>query len=477
MAMSPEIDPAPYAPLPPLVRLGDIVAEKYRLDRILGAGGMGVVVGAMHLQLRQRIAIKFMSPQLVDSEDGVARFLREARLAAGIQCEHVVRVFDVAALDDGTPYIVMEHLVGEDLRQALQRRGRLTVAEAIDCVLQASEAIAEAHVAGIVHRDLKPGNLFCSLRADGSTLVKVLDFGVSKLLRKADLTSASRARSTDPHMIMGSPLYSSPEQLRAPASVDARADIWALGAILYELLEGRPPFSGATLLEICTNVMYGETPSLSAVQLGIPYELDAVVARSLAKSPAQRFGSIADLARALAPFASAQSRLSVERIENVVRRAGPVDQAGAPVRTERMRVPAPCAKTLPSRPDAPATGRRRGRPPGSFRRWVVSVAAAAAASAVFGATVAQVATGGSSPARGELAAPSAIVSAASPQAVPATPTAGILPEPTEIVPLTETTGAEAPGAPSGSAPGAVGGKAIAPPRRRLPDTSQFGGLQ
>jgi serine/threonine-protein kinase len=288
---------------------------------------------------------------------------------------------------------------------------------------------------------------------------------------------------------MGSPLYASPEQLRAPASVDARADIWALGAILFELVAGKPPFRGGTLLEICTNVMYGQAPPLSEVQPEVPRELDAVVARSLAKNPAERFGSIADLALALAPFASARSLLSVERIENVVRRASqPADAPIAPSATRRMREPVPCAKTLPSRSDPPGAGRWRKQNAGPFRRWVASIGAAALAGAVIAATVARVATGRSSLRGGAFAEPTAIGSVtqtasqsttatATPTATAtatasATTTATMLPEPAAIAPLSET-----PVAPGDPPPRAPGGKTAVPPRRRVPDTSQFGGLQ
>jgi serine/threonine-protein kinase len=326
------------------VHLGQVIAGKYRLDTILGTGGMGIVVGAMHMQLDQRIAIKFMSPLLSDNDGGLRRFMLEAKNAARIQSEHVVRVFDVASLEDGTPYIVMEYLDGEDLGQLLKRRGPLSPGEAADYILQAGEAIAEAHLAGIVHRDLKPGNLFCCRRADGTPLVKVLDFGVSKLLPREDVT-VRMGTVTGPHIVIGSPHYAAPEQLRSLADVDTRADLWALGAILYKLVAGHSPFTGDTLLDVFTNVVHVPLRPLRLARPDISAEFGAVVARALTKDRDARFQTVADLARALVPFVRRRSLASVERIENLYRGRpasssshGSLAPAGArPWRTMRFR--------------------------------------------------------------------------------------------------------------------------------------------
>jgi serine/threonine-protein kinase len=383
---TPDLSP-PLTPLPSGLRLGDVIGGRYRLDGVLGAGGMGVVVGAFHLQLDQRIAIKFMAPMLMGDSEGLRRFVLEAKNAARIRCEHVVRVFDVASLDDGSPYIVMEHLEGEDLRAVLSRRGPLPVAEVVDWVLQAGEAVAESHLAGIVHRDLKPGNLFLAARADGSPLVKVLDFGVSKLLSRTPLR-AGRGGSTDPHAVVGSPLYSAPEQLRSPAKVDARADIWALGAILYELLSGKTPFTGDSYLEICTNVVRAEPTPLRSARPDVPSGLEAVVTRALSKAPAARYQTIGELAAALSPFAPRRALVSVERIENLFR-GGPKSSspgAGPPSRQKEKQHEEQHERTLPSQPD-PRTARSRGR-----RRWQwrarTTIALVACASAAVSASTA-----------------------------------------------------------------------------------------
>jgi serine/threonine-protein kinase len=274
---------------------------------------MGVVIGATHVQLGQPVAIKFMSPVLLEDGTRVQRFMQEAQAAAHIQSEHVVRVFDAASLDDGTPYIVMEYLEGEDLQEVLQRRGPLPLPEAVRHVLQACEAVAEAHAAGIVHRDLKPGNLFRCRRRDGSVLIKVLDFGISKLLPKAKIRMRDRA-ATGAHVVMGSPSYASPEQLGASRDVDARTDVWSLAATLYALVAGRPPFPGTTLLEIRARVTYDEPIPLSTLRPDVPREFESALARGLAKAPRKRFQAVAQFAEAILPFAPRPSVLSSERI-------------------------------------------------------------------------------------------------------------------------------------------------------------------
>jgi serine/threonine-protein kinase len=460
MAMSYSIEPDSPKSLPPLVRLGEVIAGKYRLDRILGAGGMGVVVGATHLQLDKRIAIKFMSPLLLYNEDGLQRFMQEARLAARIQCEHVVRVFDVASLEDGTPYIVMEQLEGEDLRVLLQHRGRLPPASAVDYVLQAGEAIAEAHIAGIVHRDLKPGNLFCCKRMDGSRLVKVLDFGVSKLLPRADVAQPP-GPSTGPHVVMGSPAYASPEQLREPGKVDPRTDIWSLGAILYELVSGKPPFAGDTFLELCTRVSNEPPTPLRVACPEAPPELAAIVERSLAKNADDRFRTVADFARALAPCAPSRSLLSIERIENIIRCSTARTGGGSSSPSSRSRDEARCERTLPSQPEPPLHHGSKQPPLRGVPKWVVWVVTVSAATAGLGGGIALLATHRAS-------APASPAPAPAPASALASAPA---PEPAVLAPVAAPPSASPP-----SSIGTAGAKKSRPPSRRAPDTSQFGGL-
>ena len=347
----------PSVALPPPAKLGEVLG-KYRLDRILATGGMGVVVAATHLQLNQPIAIKFMSQLFLEDETGVRRFLWEARSAARIRSEHVVRVLDVDTLPGGSPYIVMEYLEGADLNQLLEREGNIDVAEAVDYVLQACEAVAEAHAAGIVHRDLKPANLFCCRRPDGSALIKVLDFGVSKLLPRTDTLRRGLAL-TGPHVIMGTPLYASPEQLRSSTDVDGRADIWSLGVILYELLTGTTPFAAEGFTQIVSKVSTLPCRPLHELRPDAPPALGAAVALCLAKDPAERFQSVAELARALAPLASQRSLLSVERTESIVGRrpARPLE----PVRPSTPVSPRPSVRpsSVTARPEPEKTRLRR----------------------------------------------------------------------------------------------------------------------
>ena len=297
------------APATPLYE-GQILAGKYRVERVLGQGGMGVVLAAQHIQLEERVAIKLMLDDAACNADAVARFVREARAAARLQSAHVARVSDVGTLEDGRPYMVMEYLDGSDLSQVLSASGPLAVQDAVDYLLQAAEAIAEAHSIGIVHRDLKPANLFLTRRRDRTPHVKVLDFGISKV----SMTSESDHAMTRTGVMMGSPLYMSPEQMTSVRDVDARSDIWALGIILFELLTGSPPFVGETLPQVCGLVIQAEAPPASSRRADLPVEIDAIIQRCLAKNPNDRYQNVAKLALALQGLAGRHGRASVERI-------------------------------------------------------------------------------------------------------------------------------------------------------------------
>ena len=333
-----------------MIKSGDVLAGKYRVERVLGVGGMGYVVAALHLELGQRVAVKFLMPELCKSEEPVMRFLREARAAVRIRNEHVARVLDVGKLDTGAPYMVMEYLEGNDLADELEKRQRLPVEEAVDFLLQASEAIAEAHTLGIVHRDLKPSNLFLTWRADGSALVKVLDFGISKAMVNEE--GGAAASLTGTQALLGSPSYMSPEQVRKPKTVDVRTDVWALGVILYELLTGTQPFTAETPMSVLAAVVSDPTPSVRETRPDIPIEIQAVIERCLAKDPKKRYQSIAELADALAPFASPLAAPSVVRISGMLRATPRLSSSDAHTLEERGVRARGDAETLEATPES-----------------------------------------------------------------------------------------------------------------------------
>ncbi|HEX6275731.1 MAG TPA: serine/threonine-protein kinase [Polyangiaceae bacterium] len=279
---------------------GQVLAGRYRLTEFLGRGGMGLVFAALDLATGSAVAVKLPRREVRRRKKALARFRQESRAAARLSGPHVVRVSDVAELDDGTPFIVMELLVGIDLASELDARGALPLAEAVDLVLEAAAGVAEAHAAGIVHRDLKPHNLFLANVAEPGAhrSVKVLDFGISKL------GGADVPRVTTTGARLGTPLYVSPEQLVSAKYVDARTDVWSLGVILYELVTGTLPFEGPTAIAVAAAIQTVEPPPPSSRRPGLPPELDAVVMRALAKRPDERFGSVAEFVRALAPFAA-----------------------------------------------------------------------------------------------------------------------------------------------------------------------------
>jgi eukaryotic-like serine/threonine-protein kinase len=301
------------------VKPGDVLAGKFRIDRVLGQGGMGVVVAAHHLHLDERVAIKFLLPNALNDGEAVARFAREARAAVKIKSEHVARVSDVGTLETGSPYMVMEYLDGRDLSQLLQQRGVLSVEEACDYLLQACEALAEAHALGIVHRDLKPANLFLIQRADGSPCIKVLDFGISKVMNP---NSGHDYGMTRTQAVMGSPLYMSPEQMASTRDVDARTDIWAIGAILYELVTGKVPFDGDTMPQLVAMILQQQPIPPRSRRADLPVALEQVILHCLHKDRTQRFQNVAELAHAITPLASPSSAPSALRISKVLSAAG-----------------------------------------------------------------------------------------------------------------------------------------------------------
>ena len=378
---------------------GTVLAQKYRVERVLGRGGMAVVVAAKHLQLREIVAVKLLHPHVLANPRALERFLREARVAMRLKSDHVARVYDVGALDDRTPFVVMECLSGEDLGAVLRTRGRLEVSEAVDYVLQACEAIAEAHALGVVHRDLKPANLFLTTRVDGSPTVKVLDFGVSKttvelpddspstrdvsLAAPLDETappsaplvpysrlSAGMVSATAPTLSGGAgPAAGDTKRSEVERPMDDSPPIVHGGITMTQAFLGSPKYVspeqlrsardtdvrsdiwalGVILHELVSGLPPFAGETLEAISESILYEkpaplriggasrLEPVLARCLAKERGDRFPNVQSFAEALVPFASEEGRLSAGRVLRMVS----AKRLSVPASASHVRIPAP----------------------------------------------------------------------------------------------------------------------------------------
>ena len=350
---------------------GVIIARKYRVERVIGRGGMGIVVEARHRDLDARVAIKLLLPDFMSFTEAAERFMREARAVAGLQSQHVARVLDWGALESGEPYIVMDYLDGEDLARRI-RAGPYVIGDAIDHVVQACDALAEAHARGIVHRDLKPANLFLTARPDGAPLVKLLDFGVSKILGEG----TGDVALTQTTMILGSALYMSPEQMRSAKDVDHRTDIYALGVCLFEMIGGKPPYVADSFPELCAMIYTAPPTPLWELRPEVPEGLVDVIERCLARKPADRYPSVAELVQALAPYGREETRAAAAAI---LRLHAPgltlpppaKPSAGKGRRTGRVRGDGAGARRVPA---GKGSERRRSRAP-----WIVAGAVVVAA--------------------------------------------------------------------------------------------------
>jgi serine/threonine-protein kinase len=300
---------------------------------MIGEGAMGVVFAATDEALGRRVAVKTMWQRHADSPELVTRFVNEARAAARIESEHVARIFDVGRTARGGPFIVLELLNGEDLARTLASRWPLPVPESIGWILQALEAMAEAHSLGIVHRDLKPANLFLARKRDGTSIIKLLDFGISKdqgALRLGPAITVTAA-------MVGSPAYMAPEQLRDARTVDARADIWALGVVLYELVTGALPFNATNVADLCVAILEHSPLSVRSRRRDAPPELDDVIRRCLRREPENRFPDVAALAEALVGFGPPGSDAAAERIRTILRTPLRASRRGEPSKRSRKR--------------------------------------------------------------------------------------------------------------------------------------------
>lgn len=329
---------------PVLVNVGDLIGNKYRVERFLGEGGMGVVVAAHHELLDQPVAVKLLYHDVADSA-AQTRMLLEARSAAKLQSEHVARVIDVDVGSDGLPFIVMELLQGSDLCQVADSCGPLPRWLVVDYMLQALEGLAHAHGRGIVHRDLKPSNLFLTTKADGTQIIKILDFGISK---SAD--DDLDRRFSGGRTMLGSPPYMSPEQVKSPKSVDHRTDIWSLGVCMYELLTNSMPFGGGDLRDTFEQIVERKPTPIRALVVGVPEGLEQIVMKCLAKKREDRFSDVAELARALAPFGSGTWLQSASRIQSTLLRSQSEDLLsssrvrGIPLTPERVALASASAR-------------------------------------------------------------------------------------------------------------------------------------
>jgi serine/threonine-protein kinase len=328
---------------------GARIADKYVIERVIGEGGLGVVVAARHVDLGRSVAIRCLYPEAVAAAGVAERFQREARVAAKIQSDHVVHIHEVGTLPDGAPYMVMEYLAGSDLGWILIENGSLTADRAVDYILQACEALAEGHVAGIVHRDIRPSNLFIATSPGETHVLKVLDFGISGVPPEG-------GKSGEEESALARLAYASPEQLVDTDGVDARTDVWALGVVFYELLTETLPFSGNSALELRDAILHRPPRSLVAARPHLPTRLQAVIERCLTRNVEHRFQNVAELARELRPFTGPAGR---ERIDQVSRKIRGPDDWGQPSHLPPVTSEMPIAESVAP----PWTGAATWAPP------------------------------------------------------------------------------------------------------------------
>ncbi len=366
-AFPPEPNTDPLGSIPPdgsSFAVGKVVSGKYLIEHELGEGGVGIVMAARHLELDIPVALKFMRPEVSRDRKIAKRFLLEAKASVAIKNEHVASVLDVGRAEDGSPFMVFEHMSGKDLGTLISDGTGFSISDAVDYTLQVCEGLAVAHALGIVHRDIKPDNLFLET-VHGVNIVKIIDFGISRQALVGDAIATEAHEQPDGPE--GTPVYMAPEQMRMPNELDPRTDIWALGATLYELLTGTTAFTGTSVAEVCRAVLEREPVSLLETRPDVPDALAAIVSKCLAKDRELRFHDVAELAIALLPFAPKRARISVERAVSTLNSVGMTTG-----RLDVRSVPPPTTHINFAAPTQPAQRARRSAQP-----WIFAVIAAA----------------------------------------------------------------------------------------------------
>ena len=398
----------PGASLP---REGGLIAGKYRVEGVHARDSMVVTLKASHLDLGQRVWVRYLLPRATRRPDALARFMRSARTVATMRSEHAARVLDVGRIRSGIPFVVLDDMNGWDLDEVLRVRGALPVQEAVEYVLQAAEAVAEAHGLGLVHGSLRPSNILLARRKDESPLVKVVGFELSEVVdwtAPEDANDAGRAPSAFATMLP----YLAPEQIRSADYVDERVDVWSLGAVLYALLCGVPPFRARTSAALLAAVAADEPRPVSEVRGDVAPDLEELVTRCLSKSPLDRPSSIAEVVQALTPFASGDGFSVIDRVSRMPLPS--LRPPRLPVPPSRAIVPVARARTVKVEPVARAPS----------AQWLLMTALVGLGASVLGATAVIVAANaGSSRAARDAAIvqqPPAPV-ATSPAEVPAVP--------------------------------------------------------
>jgi eukaryotic-like serine/threonine-protein kinase len=289
------------------ITCGAVIAEKYRIEELIGTGGMGSVWTAIHLGLGERVAIKFIATASAQSKDVRQRFNTEAKAAAKLKSRFVVRVYDNGELPDGSPYIVMEHLEGVSLGKHVKEHGPMPLEQAVSVAAQVGRALARAHRLGIIHRDIKPDNIFLANSVDDGVIVKVLDFGIAKLMDSYSEDGETEIDATRTGLVLGSPIYMSPEQAQSLRTIDFRTDLYSLGLIVYFMLIGKRPFSGQSFTEMLLKICTQPLPKLCEANPSLPLALELWFEKCCARNPDERYASASECVEALMTSAGFQT--------------------------------------------------------------------------------------------------------------------------------------------------------------------------